>query len=164
MGAQEMESKVLERDEVEISTLSGKDLDWIVSIDREHTGQNRREFYHVKLQQAQSDTGLRISLGARVEGEPAGFLLGRLYYGEFGIPEPVAILDSIGVARDFANRGVGRALMRQLKMHLRALHIETVQTQVEWDQEELLHFFRRAGFRPAARLCLEAPVERMPDQ
>jgi hypothetical protein len=35
--------------------------------------------------------------------------LGRLYYGEFGLPEPVAIVDSIGVHPELKGRHVGRA-------------------------------------------------------
>jgi len=52
------------------------------------------------------------------------------------------------------------ALMRQLQMNLAALGIERLQTQVEWDQVDLIKFFQRSGFRPASRLCLEMPVKR----
>jgi hypothetical protein len=45
-------------------------------------------------------------------------------------------------------------------MNLSALGIERLQTQVEWDQIDLIHFFQRSGFRPAPRLCLEKPVRR----
>ena len=54
---------------------------------------------------------------------------------------------------------VGEALMRQLTMNLRALGIDRVETQVDWDQLDLIGFFQHAGFRPAPRLCLELPLE-----
>lgn len=147
-------------DHVEVRTLSPEDLDWVVRIDREHSGRSRTAYYRLKLAEVEQDTGIRISLAALVKGEPAGFLMGRLYYGEFGAPEPVTLLDSIGVAKAFARQRVARALLDQLIMNLRALGIAKIQTQVDWDQLELLGFFQRAGFQPAPRLCLELDVTR----
>ena len=145
-------------DAVEVRTLAARDLEWVVAIDREHSGRWREAYYRLKLAESETDTGIRISLAALVAGQPAGFLMGRLYYGEFGVPEPVMLLDSIGVSRGFARQHVGRALLEQLRMNLRALGIAKVQTQVDWDQLELLGFFQRMGFRPAARLCLDLEI------
>lgn len=154
------EPGTLETDSVQVRDLRADDLDWVVRIDSQHSGALRREYYKVKLAEVAKDTGVRISLAASVKGEPAGFLMGRLYYGEFGHPEPVAILDSLGVAKAFAGQSVGKALLRQLEMNLAGLGIERLETQVEWDRLELLGFFRKAGFEPAARLCLTKPVRR----
>lgn len=160
MNSMQEQPGTLETDHVEVRNLKAEDLDWVVRIDSQHSGKQRKEFYKVKLAEVAKDTGVRISLAAYVKGEPAGFLMGRLYYGEFGQPEPVAILDSMGVSTVFTGQKVGAALMRQLEMNLSGLGIERLQTQVEWDQIELLKFFQRAGFKPAARLCLEKPVRR----
>lgn len=148
-----------EQQRVVVRTLETADLDWVVRIDREHSGRNRQAYYEVKLAQAEHDTGIRISLAAMVDDEPAGFLLGRLYYGEFGVPEPVAVVDSIAVSRAHAGQRVGRALMEQLRDNLAALGIETLRTEVDWDQTDLVRFFQRTGFRPAARLCLELRID-----
>ena len=78
----------LETDSVEVRNLDAKDLDWVIRIDSQHSGKQRREYYKVKLGEVAKDTGVRISLAAFVKGEPAGFLMGRLYYGEFGQPAP----------------------------------------------------------------------------
>jgi hypothetical protein len=40
-------------------------------------------------------------------------------------------------------------------MNLSALRVERVETQVDGSQPDLLAFLARAGFRPAARVCLE---------
>ena len=160
MNSMQEQPGTLETDHVEVRNLKAEDLDWVVRIDSQHSGKQRKEFYKVKLAEVAKDTGVRISLAAYVKGEPAGFLMGRLYYGEFGQPEPVAILDSMGVSTAFTGQKVGAALMRQLEMNLSGLGIERLQTQVEWDQVELLKFFQRVGFKPAARLCLEKPVRR----
>ncbi len=153
------EPGTLETDRIEVRALQPSDLDWVIRIDQERTGRARSEYYRVKFHEAESDTGVRISLAATIDSDPAGFLMGRLYYGEFGLPEAVAVLDSIGVVRAHGGKQVGRALMRQLSMNLAALRIEKVQTQVEWDDAELIGFFRHFGFRPASRLCLEMSVE-----
>jgi len=38
-----------------------------------------------------------VSLAAEIEGLLVGFLLARVYYGEFGTLEPAAVMDTIGV-------------------------------------------------------------------
>ncbi len=145
----------LETDHVEVRALQAKDLEWVVRIDAEYTGRRRQEYFQLKLKEAQDNTGLRISLAAAVEDTPAGFLMGRLYYGEFGQPEPVAILDSIGISQGFKGQKVGAALMSQCKTNLKGLGIEKIQTQVDWGQMDLMGFFASTGFEPAKRLCLE---------
>jgi len=155
---------VLEIDAVEVGSLGPEDLDWVTQIDRQSSGRSRRAYFELKLKEAAQNTGIRVSLAARIDGEPAGFLMGRLYYGEFGQPEPAAVLDSIAVAPAFRGKHVGRALMRQLQMNLNALGIDRLQTKVDWDQLDLLAFFQKLGFTPAARLCLEMPVESVHDE
>ena len=150
----------LDIDEVEVRLLRKTDLDWVVRIDAQHNGRMRPRYFDVKLGEAERDTSVRISLAAFVGKEAAGFLMARVYYGEFGQPEPIAILDTIGVAPAFAKRHVGTALMRQLELNLSALGIERLETQVDWRMRDLLGFFERAGFGPAPVICLEKKVER----
>jgi ribosomal protein S18 acetylase RimI-like enzyme len=144
-----------EVDDVLVRELGARDLDAVVRIDAKLVGRQRREYYARKIAEATEEAGIRISLLAEVEGCVAGFLLGRLYYGEFGLPEPVAIVDSVGVDPGFQGRGVGRALLAQLETNLRAIGIDTVQTQVEWRQAGLLAFLAAEGFQPIPTLTLE---------
>nr|NIV40020.1 GNAT family N-acetyltransferase [Anaerolineae bacterium] len=81
------------------------------------------------------------------------------YYGEFGVAEPTASIDAIGVDPRFRGRHVGRALMRQLRLNLSALRLTTLRTEVAWDDFELLAFFKREGFSPTGRLCLECRLD-----
>lgn len=147
-----------EFDHVLVRNLRAEDLDAVVRIERNSIGQARHEYYQVKIQTALEDTGIKISLIAEVQGIVAGFLLGQVYYGEFGLPEPTAIIDSIGVDPDYRGQHVAGALLRQLRTNLKALNIETIQTQVNWQQRELLGFFAREGFAPAPRLCLQQKI------
>ncbi len=58
----------------------------------------------------------------------------------------------------FRGQGVGHALLRQLLTNLRALRIESVQTEVDWNDWDLLRFLESTGFTPAPRLALELRV------
>ena len=142
-------------DKIMVRDLTTADTDSVVRIDARLSGRSRREYYVRKIADALKESGVRISLAAEIEGCLGGFLLGRLYYGEFGVPEPVAIIDSLGVDPDFAGRHVGAALLAQLETNMRGMGIESIQTQVEWDHFGLLGFLAAEGFRPAPTLTLQ---------
>ena len=144
-----------EFENVLVRNLKKEDLDAIVRVEQKSTGQKRTEYYRLKVNSALQESGIRISLIAELDGFIVGFLMGQVFYGEFGQPEPVAIIDSLGVSPDYRGKKVAHAMMHQLKMNLRALKIEKIQTQVEWPQFELQQFFAKEGFVPAPRLCLE---------
>lgn len=141
---------------VSVRVLAEEDLDAVVRIDRRIVGRSRRDYLQLKLHEALHDTRIKVSLGAEVDGSLVGFLLGRLYYGEFGIPEPAAIIDTIGVDPARRGQGIGRALLVQFQTNLRAVGIESIQTQAAWDAWDLLGFLAGAGFRPSPRVFLEA--------
>ncbi len=148
----------LEVELVTVRDLREDDLEAVVRIDAARAGRTRREYYQRKLDEAQGSRP-RISLAAELDGVVAGFLLGRVYYGEFGLPEPAAVIDSLGVEPELAGRGVGAALLRQLVMNMRSLGVESLRTEVEWDAHDLVRFFARQGFRPAPRLALDLRLD-----
>lgn len=152
----------LEQESIVVRNLRPEDLEAVIRLDAKHEGRRRGEYFRLKLRQNLEETGLKVSLAAEVDGCFAGFLLARVYYGEFGLPEPAAVLDTIGVDPGFAGRGVGAALVRQLRMHLAGLGVPRLQTEVSWESPALLAFFQRQGFRPAARFCLDLDVEPLP--
>jgi predicted N-acetyltransferase YhbS len=141
------------RDTAELRTLSAKDLEDLVRIDRHVSGRERRDYMQHALDEALRESGVRISLAARREGVTAGFVMARADLGDFGRTEPVAVIDTIGVAPEYARRGLGRALLEQLFLNLDALRIERVETVVAADALGLLGFFTTAGFAPAQRLA-----------
>lgn len=142
-------------DDVLIRNLSPADHEALVRIDARIVGRRREEFFRVKLRQAAADTGVVVSLVGEIDGHVVGFVLARVYYGEFGIAEPVAVLDVFGVHPDFRGRRVGAALVDQLRTNLIGLGIRRLQTEVAWDSPDLLTFFQHEGFLPAPRLCLD---------
>jgi predicted N-acetyltransferase YhbS len=155
----EEEDETHAADDVSVRDLREGDLAPIVRIDRASTGRLRREYYEAKLRAAIAEPKLRMSLVAELDDHVVGFLLARVYFGEFGRMEPAAVIDSLGVDPEYRNRHVGAAMMRQLLANLTALRVERIETQVDWDQFDLLAFLAKCGFRPAPRLCLERRLD-----
>jgi len=148
-----------ESESLTVRTLAPGDAARLVRIDQRLTGRNRSAWYEGKLKRALAESDVRISLGAELDGFLVGAVLGSLHYGEYGQPEPIAILDTILVDPDCAGRGVGRALLENLTRNLRAFGIDRLRTEVAWDEHELNRFLGRAGFVPAPRLVLELRLE-----
>jgi GNAT superfamily N-acetyltransferase len=149
----------LARDTADVRLLTAKDLDEMVRIDRHITGRDRRAFMQHALDEALRESGVRISLAARIGGTAAngggimaGFVMARADLGDFGRTEPVAVIDSLGVSPEYAHHGVGHALMQQLFLNLGALRIERVETNVAPRDLGLLGFLYDVGFAPSQRL------------
>lgn len=149
----------LQADAVVIRTLQAEDVQRVVDIDAQATGHRRPEYFELMLRRALEKSTLHVSLVAELDGSVVGFVIGSVYYGEFGVVEPSATIDAIGVALDFRGRSVGCALLRQLKLNLGALRIVRIRTEVAWDDFDLLAFFKREGFTPSNRLCLETQLD-----
>lgn len=150
----------MQHEPVVVRNLRPRDLDAVIHLDSKITGKRRTEYFKVKLAQALSDTGIQVSLAAEVDGQFVGFLLARVYYGEFGATEQTAVLDTLGVNPNQRGKGVGTALLRQLRQNLLGLGIPALQTEVAWRDTDLLAFFQRSGFQPAPRLCLDLDLQR----
>lgn len=150
----------LARDSADIRLLSAKDLDAVVRVDRNITGRDRRAYMQHAMDEALRESGVRISLAARVGGTAAsgggnlaGFVMARADLGDFGRTEPVAVIDTLGVAPEYAHHGIGHALLQQLFLNLGALRIERVETVVDRQAFDLLGFFYDVGFAPGQRLA-----------
>lgn len=146
-----------------IRALSTSDLGDIVRIDARVVGRPRPKFLEAKLGRALNE-GVQMSLCAEVDGHVVGFLMGQVFYGEFGQAEPVASIDTLGVDPDYWKRGVGRALWNQFAANLKALRIVKIHTQVDWTNWSLLRFLEKVGFMPAPRLCLERTLDPTKDE
>jgi ribosomal protein S18 acetylase RimI-like enzyme len=149
----------LPRDRIPVRAMTRSDLTRLAQIDYAITGRDRRSYFERKLDEALNQSDVRVSLVAELDGQPAGFIMGRVDFGEFGRVEPVAVLDTIGVDPESRDRGVARALLSQLLVNLASLRVENIRTELAWNEHELLGFLDRGGFRPSQRLCLEHALE-----
>ena len=148
----------LSRDRVPVRSMVEDDLDALGRIDRKITGRNRSEYLRAKLAEALYDSGVRVSLVAELDGNPRGFVMARMDFGELGRTEPVAVIDTIGVDPDFTGQGVGKALLSQLLANLAGLNVERVETTLARTDLDLLGFLYHCGFEPSQRLAFSKTV------
>lgn len=132
------------------------DLDAVVRIDQQVSGQDRREYYERKLGLLLDHKHtINSSLVAEAGGKVVGFVMGDIYFGEFGIPETSATIDTLGVDPTLQNRGVASDLMDQFIMNMKAAGVNKIYTLVNWDDFALERFFARHKFVPSKRINLE---------
>jgi predicted N-acetyltransferase YhbS len=143
---------------LKIRPLWREDLDAIVRIDEKVLGENRREHWQRKLDMM-NDRSSHASLVAEVEGEVVGFILGDVSGWEFGVPDTIGWIDTLGVDPDFQKKGLATALAHELVNHLRVLGVRTIYTLVNWKDWDLLQFFHAMGFTRGDMINLELKVE-----
>jgi ribosomal protein S18 acetylase RimI-like enzyme len=148
----------LSRDKVMIRSLTRQDLDPVVRIDQKITGRNHRDFFQRKFQEVLFESGVRISLVAEIDGMVVGFMMARVDFGEFGRTASEAVIDMLGVAKAFRSQQVGHALLSQLLANLSSLQVESVRSEVEWNNFGLLGFLESCGFVPSQRLALSCKL------
>jgi GNAT superfamily N-acetyltransferase len=146
-------------DLVTVRLMLPADLDAVVKIDAAKRGRARRRYFELMLDRALHFTGLQISLVGELNGRVVGFLIGSLYYGEFGITEPTATIDAIAVEPSTQRQHVARAMFQQLRRNVGAIGATSIRTEVDWGELDLLAFLRSEGFVPATRVCLECKVD-----
>ncbi len=133
------------------------DFDAVVAIDEKILKTSRREYYEVKFEKLfQSKDYLPVSLVAEKEdGTVAGFVMGEIYMGEYGIFEEEARLDTIGVDPDYQHKGIGEQLINEFMDHLRTVGVKKINTLVDWNDSKLIHFFSVNQFSPSRTINLE---------
>jgi len=148
----------LARGKAEVRTLKAEDIDDIIRIDQRVTGRRREGYIQQLVQEALTDSAVRVSLVALTQGIATGFVAARTDFGDYGRAEPVAILDTIDVDPDYAHHGVGHALLSQLFVNLEGLRVERIETVVARENFRLLAFFYDIGFDLSERLAFSKRV------
>jgi ribosomal protein S18 acetylase RimI-like enzyme len=153
------EPGVLETDSISVRVMRQNDLAAVVAIDAVFVGHRRPQYFALMLERAVKQAAVQVSLAAELDSCVVGFVIASVYYGEYGVTEPTASLDAIGVHSAYRGQHVATALLRQLRANLSALHVTTLRTEVAWDDFDLLAFFKKEGFSPARRLCLDCALD-----
>jgi predicted N-acetyltransferase YhbS len=142
---------------VKVRTLKREDLDAIVEIDEKVLGEYRRDYWERKLE-LMNNKFSQISLVAEIEGKVVGFILGDVSGWEFGVPETIGWIETIGVTPTYQKRGLATALARELIKNLRAIGVKTIYTLVSWNDWDLLQFFHAMGFTRGDMINLELKI------
>jgi len=140
---------------VSVRAIRMTDLDSVVGIDKTITGRDQREYYQRKLEVALNKHGVNASLAAEIDGKLVGFMMGEVLFGEYGISDASAVIDTIGVNPEVKNHGVASELMDQFLMNMKAANVKKIYTLVNWSDFSLERFFSRHKFHPSKRICLE---------
>jgi len=133
------------------------DLDAVVEIDRKGLGKARPDYWK-KIQP--NPRCPHSCLVAELEGIVIGFIVGEVSGWEFGIPDTIGWISTIGVDPAYQNRGVARRLSQEFIKNLKAIGVSIVYTLVNWSDWDLLKFFRTMGFtRGGDMINLELKLE-----
>jgi ribosomal protein S18 acetylase RimI-like enzyme len=142
-----------------IRPLTTGDLDAIVEIDHKVLGKTRRDYWKQKIELPNPRYPLSC-LVAEIEGKVIGFIVGEVSGWEFGIPETIGWISTIGVDPSYQHRGVARRLSEEFIRNLKAIGVTIVYTLVNWNDWDLLTFFRAMGFtRGGEMINLELKIE-----
>ena len=141
-------------DEVRIRALTELDIEAVTRIDERITGRYRPEVWERRIGyylRRDPDASQVAEVGGRV----AGFMMGEVRGGEFGLEEPTGWLEFFGVDPDARGRALGRRLCEALLGHFRAQGAQVARTMVAAKDEEIAGFLRAMSFRPAPITALE---------
>ena len=158
---------------VKIRVLDESDLDAVVGIDKKVLGKERRAFWKRKI--AYAGIYPRPALVAEFEGKVVGFILGYVSGWEFGVPDTVGWIDTLGVDPTYQRRGIGRALFNALieifkssgreetpeagEPEKREVEgVDVVYTLTSWSDWDLLQFYHAMGFKKGEMLNLELKI------
>ena len=142
---------------VKIRPLKIEDLESIVTIDEKVLGEKRRDYWEKKLQMM-GEKASQVSLVAEVQGKVLGFILGDVSGWEFGVPDTVGWIDTIGVDPAHQKKGLATALAQELVQRLKAMGVRTIYTLVSWNDWDLLQFFHVMGFTRGDMINLELKI------
>ena len=152
---------MLNRREVSIRAMERADLAVIVELDALAFGSMRSSYFERRLTILDAaDADARATfLVADYHGKVIGFVMGTLAYGEFGLTQVTAILDSFAVHPQYQRQGIGRQLIEAFIQRSALQGAAVVYTLVNWDNWLLLKVFHAQGFVLASTIPLECRLD-----
>lgn len=148
-------------EDVIIRVMRTSDLLAIITLDAQAFGAQRPAYYEQRL--AAFDAGNThapaIFLTADYHDTVSGFVMGTLAYGEFGLSQTTALIDSIAVHPRLQRQGIGQRLIEAFIEESRRRGAASVYTLVNWDNWNLLKVFHSLGFGLAATIPLERRID-----
>ena len=142
---------------VKIRPLSKDDLEAIVEIDERVLGESRKDYWEKKLKLT-NEKSSQVSLVAELEGKVLGFILGDVSGWEFGVPDTIGWIDTIGVDPAYQKKGLATTLANELIKRLKVIGVRTIYTLVSWNDWNLLQFFHAMGFTRGDMINLELKI------
>lgn len=147
-----------------IRSMKHSDLAAVVELDAQVFGEARAAYFERRLAAlSENDADKRmiflVADHPDHQGTATGFVMGTLAYGEFGLTQVTAILDSIAVHPDYQQQGIGRQLIESFIRQGALQGAAAVYTLVNWDNWTLLKVFHSLGFVLAPTIPLERRID-----
>lgn len=130
------------------------DLDQIVAIDIKVLGKARPQYWQMKLSLVENRSQI-ASLVAELDGKVIGFIIGDVSRWEYGVPETIGWIDTIGVDPEYQRRGIARVLFTEMANSLKKAGVRSIITFVTRRDWRLLKFFNSIGFQEGDMINLE---------
>ena len=140
-----------------LRAMAMRDLDRIVEIDTKVLGQSRPDYWEMKLELVEKRSPMS-SLVAEVNGEVIGFVIGDASGWEYGVPENIGWIDTIGVDPSWQRKGIAKLLLTEMINNLKKVGVEKIYSFVNWRDWSLLRFFDAMGFEKGDMINVELKV------
>ncbi|WP_044348222.1 GNAT family N-acetyltransferase [Dethiosulfatarculus sandiegensis] len=137
-----------------VRPMTPADLDEIVSIDIKVLTRPRPEYWQMKLDIVEKHPQIS-ALVAEIKGQVVGFIIGGASRWEYGVPENIGWIDTIGVDPDFQGQGIAKLLFANMTESLKENGVDTMYTFVTRRDWRLLKFFNSIGFQKGDMVNLE---------
>ena len=102
--------------------------------------------------------GAARTLVAELDGKVVGFIIGGASRWEYGVPENIGWIDTIGVDPDYQRKGIAKTLFSEMTRHLKKEGVDTITTFVTRRDWVLLKFFNSLGFQKGDMINLELDI------
>lgn len=144
-------------EEMLIRRLTMQDIESVLRIDEKITGRSH-EVYWEGIIANYIDRSPAACLAAEVDGKMVGFILGDVRGWEFNIPLS-GWIEVLGVDPNYQGKGIGRKLASLLFDYFRRNNIQRVHTMINWNDADLVDYFRSLGFLRGNFIHLEKTLD-----
>lgn len=143
-----------------IRHLHKEDLDSVIRIDSFMTGYPRNLYFERKFKRFFGDDyQLLLAVVAEIDKQVVGFIMGEANSGEYGLSQPVASVDTVGIDPEFKRMGIGNIMLEEYCSVAAKSGIELMTTLVSEEWPDIIKFFKSQGFQPAKMLAFEKPLK-----
>lgn len=140
-----------------IRRMVSSDLERIIEIDIMVLGKERTDYWKTKMALVEQRPQFS-ALVATIDGRVVGFIIGGASRWEYGVPENVGWIDTIGVDPEHQRKGIAKLLFKEMTQNLKQGGIDTLITFVTRRDWLMLKFFSRLGFQKGDMVNLELDI------
>ena len=140
-----------------IRNMVPSDLDRIIEIDIKVLLKPRPKYWEMKLELLGKRSQVS-ALVAELDGKVIGFIIGGASRWEYGVPENIGWIDTIGVDPDCQRKGIAKSLFTEMTNNLKKVGVDTIYTFVTRRDWILLKFFNSMGFQKGDMINLELDI------